>query len=216
MLTALRRQIQPVLLRTRIQRLKHRLPDLLAGIRSELTVVNFTRRTSHYQNLSRFHLRRRNQLLCDGTRFLSDCFKIHFVSLLAKQQYLCKRRLTLFPRISLLSSAYIILFLNDIHNSSRYVNFFYDVSGQFVCNCLFCSGDCGLFICIFGDFDRSAHFAVDLNSDLGYCLYGLLLVKDADKETAIAAEKEAVADKLTGNIVKEIYVPGRIVNIVQK
>ena len=25
-----------------------------------------------------------------------------------------------------------------------------------------------------------------------------------------------VADKLTGNIVKEIYVPGRIVNIVQK
>ena len=109
MLTALRRQIQPVLLRTRTQRLKHRLPDLLAGIRSELTVVNFTRRTSHYQNLSRFHLRCRNQLLCDGTRFLSDCFKIHFVSLLAKQQYLCKRRLTLFPRISLLSSAYIII-----------------------------------------------------------------------------------------------------------
>ena len=59
------------------------------------------------------------------------------------------------------------LFHHDIHNSSRYVNFFYDVSGQFVCNCLFCSGDCGLFICIFGDFDRSAHFTVDLNSDLG-------------------------------------------------
>ena len=118
MLTALRRQIQPVLLRTRIQRLKHRLPDLLAGIRSELTVVNLTRRTSHYQNLSRFHLRRRNQLLCNGTRFLSDCFKIHFVSLLAKQQYLCKRRLTLFPRISLLSSAYIIII------SERYSQFF--------------------------------------------------------------------------------------------
>ena len=42
------------------------------------------------------------------------------------------------------------------------------------------------------------------------------IAKDADKETAIAAAKEAVADKLTGNIVKEIYVPGRIVNIVQK
>ena len=118
MLTALRRQIQPMLLRTRIQRLKHRLPDLLAGIRSKLTVVNFTRRTSHYQSLSRFHLRRRNQLLCDGTRFLSDCFKIHFVSLLTKQQYLCKRRLTLFPRISLLSSAYIIII------SERYSQFF--------------------------------------------------------------------------------------------
>ena len=42
------------------------------------------------------------------------------------------------------------------------------------------------------------------------------IAKDADKETAIAAAKEAVADKLTGNIVKKIYVPGRIVNIVQK
>ncbi len=33
---------------------------------------------------------------------------------------------------------------------------------------------------------------------------------------AIAKGKEAVADKLTGTIVKEIYVPGRIINIVQK
>ena len=33
---------------------------------------------------------------------------------------------------------------------------------------------------------------------------------------AIAAGKEAIADKLTGTIVKEIYVPGRIINIVQK
>ncbi len=37
-----------------------------------------------------------------------------------------------------------------------------------------------------------------------------------DKETAIAAGKEAVADRLTGTVVKEIYVPGRLVNIVQK
>lgn len=28
--------------------------------------------------------------------------------------------------------------------------------------------------------------------------------------------KEALGDKLTGNVVKEIYVPGRIVNIVAK
>ncbi|MBR2948314.1 MAG: leucine--tRNA ligase [Lachnospiraceae bacterium] len=39
---------------------------------------------------------------------------------------------------------------------------------------------------------------------------------DITKEAAIAAGKEAVADKLTGTIVKEIYVPGRLVNIVQK
>ena len=39
---------------------------------------------------------------------------------------------------------------------------------------------------------------------------------DVSKEDAIAAGKEAVADKLTGQIVKEIYVPGRLVNIVQK
>ncbi len=42
------------------------------------------------------------------------------------------------------------------------------------------------------------------------------LPADVTKEDAIAAGKEAVADKLTGNIVKEIYVPGRIINIVQK
>ena len=44
----------------------------------------------------------------------------------------------------------------------------------------------------------------------------MTIAADADKDTAIAAGKEAVADKLTGTIVKEIYVPGRIINIVQK
>lgn len=36
----------------------------------------------------------------------------------------------------------------------------------------------------------------------------------ADKETALLAGKEAVAGKLAGNIAKEIYVPGRIINFV--
>ncbi len=40
--------------------------------------------------------------------------------------------------------------------------------------------------------------------------------KDQTKEAVIAAAKEALGDKLTGNIVKEIYVPGRIVNLVVK
>ena len=42
------------------------------------------------------------------------------------------------------------------------------------------------------------------------------IAADITKEDAIAAGKAAVADKLTGQIVKEIYVPGRLVNIVQK
>ena len=39
---------------------------------------------------------------------------------------------------------------------------------------------------------------------------------DVDKETALAKAKEVVADKLTGTIIKEIYVPKKIINIVQK
>ena len=39
---------------------------------------------------------------------------------------------------------------------------------------------------------------------------------DISKDDAIAAGKEAIADKLTGNIVKEIYVPKKIINIVMK
>ncbi len=42
------------------------------------------------------------------------------------------------------------------------------------------------------------------------------LSKDASKEEAIAAGKEAVKDRLTDNIIKEIYVPGKIINIVCK
>lgn len=37
-----------------------------------------------------------------------------------------------------------------------------------------------------------------------------------DKDTVIAKAKEALGDRLTGNIMKEIYVPGKIVNIVAK
>ena len=39
---------------------------------------------------------------------------------------------------------------------------------------------------------------------------------DISKDDAIAQGKEALGDKLTGNIIKEIYVPGRIINIVAK
>jgi len=40
--------------------------------------------------------------------------------------------------------------------------------------------------------------------------------KDEAADAVIAKAKEALGDKLTGNIVKEIYVPGRLVNIVAK
>lgn len=41
-------------------------------------------------------------------------------------------------------------------------------------------------------------------------------VQEEDKDSVLAKAKEVLGDKLNGNIVKEIYVPGRIVNIVQK
>jgi len=39
---------------------------------------------------------------------------------------------------------------------------------------------------------------------------------DVKKEEVLVLAKEALASKLSGNIIKEIYVPGRIVNIVAK
>ena len=40
--------------------------------------------------------------------------------------------------------------------------------------------------------------------------------KDEEKDRVIQAAKEALGDKLSGTVVKEIYVPGKIVNIVVK
>ncbi|MDE6184434.1 MAG: class I tRNA ligase family protein, partial [Lachnospiraceae bacterium] len=42
------------------------------------------------------------------------------------------------------------------------------------------------------------------------------IARNEDKDAVIARAKETIADKLTGNVVKEIYVPGRIVNLVMK
>ena len=44
----------------------------------------------------------------------------------------------------------------------------------------------------------------------------IMVGKDEEQASVIAKAKEALGDKLTGNIIKEIYVPGRIVNIVAK
>ena len=61
--------------------------------------------------------------------------------------------------------------------------------------------------------DDEVEIAVQVN---GKTRAVVALPADVSKEDAIAKGKEAVQDKLTGNIVKEIYVPGRIINIVQK
>ena len=61
--------------------------------------------------------------------------------------------------------------------------------------------------------EQTVEIAVQIN---GKVRGTITIAKDTAKEEAIAKAKEVVADKLTGTIVKEIYVPGRIVNIVQK
>ena len=61
--------------------------------------------------------------------------------------------------------------------------------------------------------ESTVEIAVQIN---GKMKATLAINKDDSKDDVIAKAKEAIADKLTGNIVKEIYVPGRIVNIVMK
>lgn len=39
---------------------------------------------------------------------------------------------------------------------------------------------------------------------------------DADKEAVLSAGREFIAAKINGSIVKEIYVPGKILNFVVK
>jgi leucyl-tRNA synthetase len=61
--------------------------------------------------------------------------------------------------------------------------------------------------------DDEIEIAVQVN---GKTKGTVLIGADEAKESIIAKAKEVVADKLTDNIVKEIYVPGKIVNIVVK
>jgi leucyl-tRNA synthetase len=61
--------------------------------------------------------------------------------------------------------------------------------------------------------ESTVEIAVQVN---GKTRATLEIGKDDPKDDVIARAKEVIADKLTGTIVKEIYVPGRIVNIVVK
>ena len=64
--------------------------------------------------------------------------------------------------------------------------------------------------------DQQVRGAVVLPHGTGKTVRVLVFAKGAKAEEALAAGKEAIADKLTGNVIKEIYVPKKIINIVQK
>lgn len=61
--------------------------------------------------------------------------------------------------------------------------------------------------------ESNVEIVVQIN---GKIKVNLTIPADIDKDGAIAAGKEALGDLLQGTIVKEIYVPGRLVNIVVK
>ena len=61
--------------------------------------------------------------------------------------------------------------------------------------------------------EDTVEVAVQLN---GKTKTTISIGKEEDKENALSMAKEALGNKLTGTIIKEIYVPGRIINIVIK
>lgn len=61
--------------------------------------------------------------------------------------------------------------------------------------------------------ESTVEIAVQIN---GKTKTTLSIGKEDPKDDVLARAKEALGDRLSGNVVKEIYVPGRIVNIVMK
>ncbi len=61
--------------------------------------------------------------------------------------------------------------------------------------------------------DDEVEIAIQIN---GKTKGTITIAADISKEEAIQTAKEALGDKLNGTIVKEVYVPGRIINIVQR
>lgn len=61
--------------------------------------------------------------------------------------------------------------------------------------------------------DDEKEVAVQIN---GKTKLVISIAADIDQSAAVKAGKEALGDKLEGTVIKEIYVPGRIINIVVK
>ena len=67
------------------------------------------------------------------------------------------------------------------------------------------------------DEEKTVESTIELAVQINGKMKGTLKVsKDEQKDNILAMAKEMLGDKLTGTIVKEIYVPSRIVNIVVK
>ena len=61
--------------------------------------------------------------------------------------------------------------------------------------------------------ESTIEIAVQIN---GKVKTTIMIAKDEAQADAIAKAKEALGDKLSGTVIKEIYVPGRLVNIVAR
>ena len=61
--------------------------------------------------------------------------------------------------------------------------------------------------------ENEVEIAVQVN---GKIRVTISIAKDEEKDSVLAKAKEALGERISGNIIKEIYVPGRIVNIVCK
>lgn len=61
--------------------------------------------------------------------------------------------------------------------------------------------------------EASIEIALQIN---GKIKAQMMISKDEEKDSVLAKARETLGDKLQGTVVKEIYVPGRIVNIVVK
>ena len=61
--------------------------------------------------------------------------------------------------------------------------------------------------------DNEVEIALQVN---GKVRGRIMVPADLDRESALSKAKEVLGDKVSGNIVKEIYVPGKIINIVVK
>ncbi len=67
------------------------------------------------------------------------------------------------------------------------------------------------------DEDKTVENTIEIPIQVNGKMRGTVSVsRDASKDEVLAKAKEAVAGKITGSIIKEIYVPGKIVNLVAK
>ena len=70
-----------------------------------------------------------------------------------------------------------ILFHYNVYQSSRYINLFDNISGQFICNDFFCLCNYLILRIIFLDTKRSLYVTIDLNGNLHGRFHRLCLIE---------------------------------------